>query len=288
MSDQVTQPWNLYEMQLILQAELDVLSENDIDSLQAILDESFDTSHSDDNQKYTLAILQRNFTVLVDFCQKCLHIKHQEELNANQEYYDDSQFYQLQQQVQQQDQLIKQLQARIETLKTTNAALLCFFQKEAQNAHQQANTGQNDAHRTIFKSQYPFDAILRTRNEARTYKKEKLVKESNRKLKTTRTRKKKLRLINSKFQIQTILEKKKVPKLTKVPMLKETQSETKKKPQWQKKNKRQRVPKKTSSTTPMTELNINNRTTEINDFKPKEFNSKRTIYNDARNESSPQ
>src|SRR6185312_12049353 len=90
------------------------------------------------------------------------HVKHQEELNTNQGYCDDcklpdpeiyfppteetrkeidngSQFGQLQQQIQQQDQLIKQLQARIEILETTNAALLRFFQEEAQNAHQRAN-----------------------------------------------------------------------------------------------------------------------------------------------------
>ena len=161
-SDRITQPWSYEEMQLILQAESDLLSENDIDPLQAILDESFDTSHPDYDQKYALAVLRRNFTVPVDLCQECLHVKHQEELNANQGYCDDcklpdpeiysppaeetvkeiddgSQFYQLQQQVQQQDQLIKQLQARIETLETTNAALLCFFREEAQSAHQRAN-----------------------------------------------------------------------------------------------------------------------------------------------------
>src|SRR6185437_10523399 len=76
-------------MQLILQAKSDMLSENDIDSLQAILDESFDTSHSDYDQKYPLAVLQRNFTVPVDLCQECLHVKHQEKLNANQGYCDD-------------------------------------------------------------------------------------------------------------------------------------------------------------------------------------------------------
>ena len=70
-------------MQLILQAESDLLSENDIDPLQAILDESFDTSYPDYDQKYALAVLQRNFTVPVDLCQKCLHVKHQEELNTN-------------------------------------------------------------------------------------------------------------------------------------------------------------------------------------------------------------
>ena len=162
ISDRITQPWSYYEMQLILQAESDILSESDIDPLQAILDESFDTSHPDYDQKYVFAILRRNFIVPVDFCQECLHVKHQEELNANQGYCDDcklpdpeiyfppteetskeadndSQFGQLQQQIQQQDQLIKQLQARIETLETTNAALLRFFQKEAQNAHQRAN-----------------------------------------------------------------------------------------------------------------------------------------------------
>ena len=161
-SDRITQPWSYEEMQLILQAESDLLSENDIDPLQAILDESFDTSHPDYDQKYALAVLRRNFTVPVDLCQECLHVKHQEELNANQGYCDDcklpdpeiysppaeetvkeiddgSQFYQLRQQVQQQDQLIKQLQARIETLETTNAALLCFFREEAQNAHHRAN-----------------------------------------------------------------------------------------------------------------------------------------------------
>src|SRR6185437_5028540 len=97
-----------------------------------------------------------------DLCQECLYVKHQEELNANQGYRDNcklsdpeiystptektsketdngSQFGQLQQQIQQQDQLIKQLQAKIETLETANAALLCFFQEEAQNAHQRAN-----------------------------------------------------------------------------------------------------------------------------------------------------
>ena len=162
ISDRITQPWSYYEMQLILQAESDVLSENDIDPLQTILDESFDTSHPDYDQKYALAILRRNFTVPVDLCQECLHVKHQEELNANQGYCNDcklsnpeiyspstgetsqetdngSQFGQLQQQIQQQDQLIKQLQARIETLETANAALLRFFQEEAQNAHQCAN-----------------------------------------------------------------------------------------------------------------------------------------------------
>ncbi|RIB00835.1 hypothetical protein C2G38_2232746 [Gigaspora rosea] len=56
-----------------------------------------------------------------------------------------------------------------------------------------------------------------------------------------------------------------------------------------KKNKRQRVPKKTSSTTPTTEMNINNRTTEINDFKPKWSSTIREQHtNDARNENSPQ
>ena len=162
ISDRITQPWSYHEMQLILQAESDMLSENDIDPLQTILDESFDTSHPDYDQKYALAILRRNFTVPVDLCQECLHVKHQEELNANQGYCDDcklsdpeiysppteetsketdsgSQFGQLQQQIQQQDQLIKQLQARIETLETTNAALLHFFQEEARNAHQRAN-----------------------------------------------------------------------------------------------------------------------------------------------------
>ena len=162
ISDRITQPWNPYEMQLILQAESDLLSENDIDPLQTILDESFDTSHPDYDRKYALAILRRNFTVPVDLCQECLHVKHQEELNANQGYCNDcklpdpeiysppieetsketdndSQFDQLQHQVQQQDQLIKQLQARIETLETTNSALLRFFQEEAQNAHQRAN-----------------------------------------------------------------------------------------------------------------------------------------------------
>src|SRR6185312_16334370 len=162
ISDRITQPWSYYEMQLILQAESDMLLENDIDPLQTILDESFDTSHTDYDQKYALAILRRNFTVPVDLCQKCLHVKHQEELNANQEYCNDcklpdpeiysllteetsketdngSQFGQLQQQIQQQDQLIKQLQARIETLETTNAPLLCFFQEKAENAHQRAN-----------------------------------------------------------------------------------------------------------------------------------------------------
>src|SRR4029078_7778151 len=139
ISDRITQPWNPYEMQLILQAESDMLSENDIDLLQAILDESFDTSHPNYDQKYALAILRRSFTVPVDLCQECLHVKYQEELNANQGYCDDCklpdpeiyssptketsketdnglQFCQLQQQIQQQDQLIKQLQARIETL----------------------------------------------------------------------------------------------------------------------------------------------------------------------------
>ena len=139
-----------------------MLSENDIDPLQTILDESFDTSQPDYDQKYALAILRRNFTVPVDLCQECLHVKHQEELNANQGYCNDcklpdpeiysppteeisketgdsSQFDQLQHQIQQQDQLIKQLQARIDTLETANAALLCFFQEEAQNAHQRAN-----------------------------------------------------------------------------------------------------------------------------------------------------
>jgi hypothetical protein len=162
ISDRITQPWNPYEMQLILQAESDLLSENDIDPLQTILDESFDTSHPDYDQKYALAILRRNFTVPVDLCQECLHVKHQEELNANQGYCNDcklsdpeiysppieeisketdndSQFDRLQHQVQQQDQLIKQLQARIEALETTNSALLHFFQEEAQKAHQRAN-----------------------------------------------------------------------------------------------------------------------------------------------------
>src|SRR6185437_15346920 len=162
ISDRITQPWSYHEMQLILQAESNVLSENDIDPLQTILDESFDTSHPDYDQKYALAILRRNFTVPVDLCQECLHVKHQEELNANQGYCNNcklsdpeiysspteetnketdnsSQFGQLQQQIQRQDQLIKQLQARIETLETANAALLRFFQEEAQNAHQRAN-----------------------------------------------------------------------------------------------------------------------------------------------------
>ena len=162
ISDHITQPWSYYDMQLILHAESDMLSENDIDPLQTILDESFDTSHPDYDQKYALAILRRNFTVPVDLCQECLHVKHQEELNANQGYCNDCklsdpeiysppaeetsketdnslQFGQLQQQIQQQDQLIKQLQARIETLETTNAALLRFFQEEAQNAHQRTN-----------------------------------------------------------------------------------------------------------------------------------------------------
>ena len=76
-------------MQFILQAELDLLSKNDIDPLQAILDKSFDTSHPDYDQKYALAILRRNFTVPVDLCQECLYVKHQEELNTNQEYCDD-------------------------------------------------------------------------------------------------------------------------------------------------------------------------------------------------------
>ena len=33
VSDRITQPWNDYEMQLILQAELDILPENDADPL---------------------------------------------------------------------------------------------------------------------------------------------------------------------------------------------------------------------------------------------------------------
>src|SRR6185312_4582362 len=44
ISDHITQPWSYYEMQLILQAESNMLSENDIDPLQTILDKSFDTS----------------------------------------------------------------------------------------------------------------------------------------------------------------------------------------------------------------------------------------------------
>src|SRR5260363_334545 len=157
-------------MQLILQAELDILRKNDAILLQAILDESFDTSHPDYDQKYALVILCRNFSVPVDLCLECLHVKHQEELTPNQGYCSDCkppepkiyvpptnniieepednpppvneiielddkfQFCQLQLQVQQQGQLIEQLQARIQILKTMNAAFLCFFQGEAQNA----------------------------------------------------------------------------------------------------------------------------------------------------------
>src|SRR6185437_15598971 len=67
ISDRITQPWSYYEIQLILQAESDVLSVNDIDPLQTILDESFDTSHPDYDQKYALAILQETLQFLLTF-----------------------------------------------------------------------------------------------------------------------------------------------------------------------------------------------------------------------------
>ena len=38
ISDRITQPWSYYEMQLILQAESDVLSENDINKYQKIIE----------------------------------------------------------------------------------------------------------------------------------------------------------------------------------------------------------------------------------------------------------
>ena len=176
VSDRITQPWNPYEMQLILQAELDILPENGADPLQAILDESFDTSHPDYDRKHALAILRQNFTVPVDLCQECLHVKHQEELTLNKGYCNECKppepepytppadetdpetcipstsqdndnvaldykfyFHQLQLQVQQQGQLIEQLQAKIQTLETTNTAFLQYFQGEAQNARQRAN-----------------------------------------------------------------------------------------------------------------------------------------------------
>ena len=73
------------EILLLLRAERDMLYDNKETILQQTLEDSIDISHPDFDRQAAIANLKRSFTVAVDLCNKCLIVRHQDELDRNQE-----------------------------------------------------------------------------------------------------------------------------------------------------------------------------------------------------------
>ena len=86
MTDRTNQSWDEEEINPILRAEQELLTEDEALQLQQTLDQSFDTSHPDFCKELALANLRRSFTEPVDLCKECLHIKHQDELDQHDGY----------------------------------------------------------------------------------------------------------------------------------------------------------------------------------------------------------
>ena len=167
INDQINRPWSYEEMDLILQAEQAVLDDKEEQLLQQTLAESFDISHPEFDHRLAIANLRRQFSASVDLCKKCLHVKHQDELDMYHGYCQDCahppvsiyepptpepvdpplnptnatlpepdplqpQVTQLQQQVEIQNQLISQLQQKVDKLERFTQTLLQAFQQDAQ------------------------------------------------------------------------------------------------------------------------------------------------------------
>src|SRR6201988_915399 len=80
-NNRISQPWSYDEINLILRAEQTTLSDEEEQLLQRTLAESFDISHPEFDHRVALANLHRQFSTPVDLCKECLHAKHQEELD---------------------------------------------------------------------------------------------------------------------------------------------------------------------------------------------------------------
>jgi hypothetical protein len=135
------------------------------------LAESFDISHPEFDHRLAIANLRRQFSASVDLCKECLHVKHQDELDMYHGYCQDCapspvpiyepptpepvdpslnptnatlpepdplqpQVTQLQQQVKIQNQLILQLQQKVDKLERFTQTLLQAFQQDAQATQQ--------------------------------------------------------------------------------------------------------------------------------------------------------
>src|SRR6185437_9061489 len=154
-------------MDLILQAEQTTLTDEEERLLQQTLAESFDISHPEFDYRIALANLHQQFTVPVDLCKECLHAKHQEELDQYNGFWQDCAspptpihkpdtsnsisepehgtpspepdmtlviVEQLRQQVETQNQLILQLQQRVDKLERVNQTFLHMIEQDAQAA----------------------------------------------------------------------------------------------------------------------------------------------------------
>ena len=164
-TDRIHSPWTPEQISLILRAEQSVLNEGEEDLLQQAIEESFDTSHPEFNKQVALANMRRSFTILVDLCKECSHVKHQEELDENDGYCTDcappplpiyeSEILeiieleldtitpitsQLQQQINQQNQLIEQLQTKVLNLENFNQQLVQLLRVEAQQTQNRLDT----------------------------------------------------------------------------------------------------------------------------------------------------
>ena len=72
------------KMLFLLRAKRDLLYNNKEMILQQTLEDSIDVSYFDFDKQATITNLKRIFTVVVDLCNECLMIQHQDELNQNQ------------------------------------------------------------------------------------------------------------------------------------------------------------------------------------------------------------
>ena len=72
------------EISLLLKAERDLLYDDKEITLQQTLANSIDISHPDFNRQMAIVNLKRSFIVVVDLCNECLIVQHQEELDRNQ------------------------------------------------------------------------------------------------------------------------------------------------------------------------------------------------------------
>ena len=156
-------------MNLILRAEQATLTNEEEQLLQQTLAESFDISYPEFDHRVALANLYRQFSTPVDLCKECLHAKHQEELDQYNGYCQDCAFpstpihepvdtssstlesesetllllepdptllivEQLKQQVEIQNQLILQLQQKVDKLEKINQTFFHMFEQDAQTA----------------------------------------------------------------------------------------------------------------------------------------------------------
>jgi hypothetical protein len=87
--DIINYPWTNEEISLVLRAEQGYLNSNEEPTLDQMLDNLFDISHPDFTKEQALDNLHRSFTTPVGLCKECLMVKHQEELDRNQNTCDE-------------------------------------------------------------------------------------------------------------------------------------------------------------------------------------------------------